>query len=190
MAESDKYCCVGCLLLAKRLGEQTAEIVRLQGMIGRDAVTGAASRSQMAHLWERVVAQGEAALLFLDVDRFKAINDRWGHLVGDAVLGAVVHRILGVLRPQDVCLRYGGEEFMVFLAAVGAQQAEAVAERIRVAIAFNPVTGEEWSVPVTVSIGVVPTHEESPDLASLIAVADQALYQAKAQGRNQVVVRW
>jgi diguanylate cyclase (GGDEF)-like protein len=133
--------------------------------------------------------------LMIDVDHFKRINDRHGHLAGDDVLRQVAHRIEGQVRGSDVAARYGGEEFVMLLPATGRDAGGLLAERIRRAVADEPVTiagnGNE-SLAVTVSIGVAE-HRASAgaeDLRlagdQLLALADRALYEAKAAGRNTV----
>ncbi len=129
------------------------------------------------------------ALLIVDLDHFKTVNDSYGHLVGDEVLRGVARMLQREARAVDVVARYGGEEFIVILPETTAEGAVALAERIRERIANTPpVPGGEYGwLRVTVSIGVatVPSsHANSPE--ELIALADAALYRAKAEGRNRV----
>jgi diguanylate cyclase (GGDEF)-like protein len=131
--------------------------------------------------------------LMIDADHFKSINDRFGHLAGDAVLRQLAHCISAEVRGSDVSARYGGEEFVVLLPGTGVSAGFVLAERIRAAVAaasFELPTGPR--LPVTVSIGVA---EHSPALEErdlkvagerLLALADVALYEAKARGRNAV----
>jgi diguanylate cyclase (GGDEF)-like protein len=131
--------------------------------------------------------------LMIDIDHFKSVNDRFGHLAGDEVLQQLAHCISGEVRGSDVSARYGGEEFVVLLPGTGITAGFVLAERIRAAVADEPFdlpTGSR--LPVTVSIGVAehtPTPEER-DLKvvgdRLLALADLALYEAKAGGRNAV----
>ena len=132
--------------------------------------------------------------LMIDVDHFKSVNDRFGHLAGDEVLRQLAHCIGAEVRGSDVSARYGGEEFVVLLPGTGAAAGFLLAERIRAAVAAEPfeLSGVEALLPVTVSIGVAehsPTLEEL-DLKvvgeRLVARADLALYEAKAGGRNAV----
>jgi diguanylate cyclase (GGDEF)-like protein len=134
------------------------------------------------------------ACMFLDVDKFKNINDTLGHHAGDEVLRDVAAKIKSQLRASDIVARYGGEEFVVLLPQTGSQQALEVAERIRATIAsqlFQPLPGQV--VPVTISIGLAmlpgdAKEKEAGILAEkLIAAADEALYRAKEGGRNRVV---
>ena len=134
------------------------------------------------------------ACMFLDVDKFKRINDGLGHQAGDEVLRNVAAKIKAQLRASDIVARYGGEEFVVLLPQTGSQQALDVAERIRASIAsqrFQPLPGQ--AVPITISIGLAmlpgeTAEKETAALAEkLIAAADAALYRAKEDGRNRVV---
>jgi two-component system, cell cycle response regulator len=131
--------------------------------------------------------------LMIDVDHFKSVNDRFGHLAGDEVLRQLAHCISGEVRGSDVSARYGGEEFVVLLPGTGVAAGFLLAERIRAAVAAEPFELPAGSpLPVTVSIGVAehsPAAEER-DLKvageRLLALADVALYEAKAGGRNAV----
>jgi two-component system cell cycle response regulator len=133
----------------------------------------------------------DLALLIVDLDHFKTVNDSYGHLVGDEVLRGVSAMLQREARAVDVVARYGGEEFVVILPETAAEGAIALAERIRERVCNSPpIPGGEYGwLRVTVSIGVatVPTsHANSPE--ELISLADQALYRAKAGGRNRVCV--
>ncbi|MGC8872851.1 MAG: diguanylate cyclase [Chloroflexia bacterium] len=158
----------------------------------RDSLTGLYNH---AHLRERLREEVERArregrtlaLLMLDLDHFKQLNDTYGHLLGDAALRSVAQVLRRQTREYDVAGRYGGEEFVVVLPGAGEDEAREVAERIRTGVKEAPSPGLE-GVPITVSIGVAlfPTHGDSPD--ALIAAADTALYQAKALGRDRIVM--
>jgi diguanylate cyclase (GGDEF)-like protein len=132
--------------------------------------------------------------LMIDVDHFKSVNDRFGHLAGDEVLRQLAQCISGEVRGSDVSARYGGEEFVVLLPGTGAAAGFTLAERIRAAVAHEPfeLTGVPTRLPVTVSIGVAEHRPglEEHDLKvageRLLALADVALYEAKAGGRNAV----
>ncbi|MHB8795071.1 MAG: GGDEF domain-containing protein [Candidatus Nanopelagicales bacterium] len=128
-------------------------------------------------------------LLMLDLDHFKAINDTYGHLVGDRVLQAVVRSTRGVLREGDVLMRYGGEEFAVVLPGAGRDDRQAMAERIRRAVADAEISESGQHITVTVSVGGAGMPDQpvrAPE--DLIAVADQALYAAKNAGRDRCVM--
>jgi diguanylate cyclase (GGDEF)-like protein len=122
----------------------------------------------------------------LDLDRFKAVNDRWGHAAGDEVLRALAGALRAELRACDLGARFGGEEFLVLLTDTQLDDAMRAAERIRRRIAALEIDAGEALLRVTVSIGVAQLREgEAVDAA--IARADAALYRAKAEGRDRCV---
>lgn len=133
--------------------------------------------------------------LMLDVDHFKRVNDRWGHVAGDAALREIAQRIESQVRASDIAARYGGEEFVVILPNTDVAHASLLAERIRRAVAAEPVPlSDGGAANITVSIGIaeIAPQDSEQDLKtlgdSLIARADVALYSAKSSGRNCVVV--
>ncbi|ENA35966.1 MULTISPECIES: GGDEF domain-containing protein [Pseudomonas] len=125
--------------------------------------------------------------LFIDLDHFKAVNDQHGHAAGDQVLVETAHRIATTLRPHDLLLRLGGEEFAVITRIDKAEQLDGIAERIRFAIADTPFLTVNGPVTVTTSIGGTDGDADEP-AESLLKRADAALYQAKHEGRNRVVM--
>ncbi len=167
--------------------EQQARTDSLTGMSNRasfDAAIDAEVRA--AH-----EMQESCSLLLLDLDRFKAINDNFGHLVGDHVLRAtaqVVNDCLNQTRLNDraVAARYGGEELAVLLPGMNHEGAGRIAELIRSSVAENKFTFAQESIPVTISIGVATLPKDASDVQQLIAAADGALYFAKQSGRNRV----
>lgn len=155
-----------------------------------DDLTGALSRRGLRELGERMLAlqQGHAsmvAVLMIDIDHFKSINDRYGHLVGDLVLKHVTHVVRDRLRDDALLARYGGEEFTVLLPVQHRQEARHVAERLRRAVESAPKETKFGPVRATVSIGV-SFHSPESTLEEDLAVADQHLYAAKQAGRNRV----
>lgn len=129
------------------------------------------------------------SVLMLDIDFFKNINDRYGHQRGDEVLRRVAAILAERLRRTDICGRYGGEEFCVFLPGAGAEAATLVAEMIRRAVAAHPFESEQGAFHITVSVGLAQlAPEEHSHLEELIKDADEALYAAKRGGRNRVEV--
>jgi diguanylate cyclase (GGDEF)-like protein len=126
------------------------------------------------------------ALLFLDVDHFKKINDRHGHVFGDHVLLHVAQTARGIIRPPDIIGRYGGEEFLIGLVECDQAGALQIAERIRLKIAQGPFASEQRATAVTVSIGAAMLSPEIDRVETLITRADQAMYHAKRRGRNRV----
>ncbi len=128
------------------------------------------------------------ALLFIDIDRFKEINDRYGHAFGDKVLHKVAQTIGAAIRPPDILGRYGGEEFIVGLVECNLEGARRIAERIRLKIARTGFIWEKNRASVTVSIGAAAMTAGADRLNLLIEQADRALYQGKAKGRNRTEV--
>ena len=154
-----------------------------------DALTGVANRRAFfdrgAQLLEAATAElRPAALLLFDLDRFKEVNDTAGHQAGDCVLQAFCNLVAGAMRPGDVFGRLGGEEFACLLAGASMSHALNTAERLRREFAALRVPGLEASA--TVSVGVAMARETSRSLSELLAMADRALYRAKADGRNRV----
>jgi two-component system cell cycle response regulator len=151
-----------------------------------DSLTGLRNRRYVRRHLDGLLRSGAAvALLLIDVDRFKPLNDRHGHAAGDVALKAVSETLREHLRAVDVVARYGGEEFMVVMANAGQEEAGAVAERLRAAIADRPVAIPGVVLNVTVSIGTAITRG-SDGADQLVAAADAALYRAKEGGRNRV----
>ncbi|MCF6232903.1 MAG: GGDEF domain-containing protein [Rhodobacteraceae bacterium] len=153
-----------------------------------DLMTGLLNRNSfIARFENRRRSAGKGALLMLDLDHFKQVNDNFGHQQGDAAIVAVVDCLVQTTREEDVLGRLGGEEFGVFLAHVDAGQARDLAEHIREAvegIRFEPKPG--LFHPLTISIGVVMV-EGVQLIDDLIHVADERMYVAKQSGRNRVV---
>ncbi len=156
----------------------------------RDPLTGAATRALLEDALEREVKlvhrHGDAlALLMIDVDRFKEINDRFGHPAGDRCLVTIAECISQRIRSSDVLFRYGGEEFCVLLPRTGGRGARRLAERVRSAVDALRIPAGEGTVHPTVSLGVA-TVVPGDRAAELLARADAALYRAKRKGRNRV----
>ncbi len=128
------------------------------------------------------------SVLMLDLDDFKQINDTFGHLTGDAVLGSVAGLLSSSIRSEDVAARYGGEEFAIFLPHRTSEQARAVADRIRSRVESLPlpVEGQSAPVQVTLSVGVASFPDDGKDHHVILEKADAALYAAKRQGKNRV----
>jgi len=168
--------------------------VQLRLLATHDGLTGLYNHRMLyANLDEEVARAGRYAhpvsLLMLDIDWFKRVNDEYGHVAGDSVLRELARRVMNEGRIVDSVYRYGGEEIAVLLPETGASLAEAVAERMRVAVAGKPfVLDNGHEITVTVSIGVAefPAHVTTAD--ELVVASDEALYSAKNNGRNQVQV--
>jgi len=168
---------------------------RLYESSTRDALTGALNRRYFLERLATEAAYAERnrtslAVLMIDVDHFKAINDRWGHLVGDQVLRALSTTLSRNIRKEDVFARYGGEEFAVLSRAAQPVDGDRLAERLRGIVDALRVPTANAILPVTVSIGVAHLHEcKGAAELDLVALADGRLYRAKAAGRNRVVSR-
>jgi two-component system, cell cycle response regulator len=125
------------------------------------------------------------ALLFVDIDHFKKINDTHGHQAGDQILAAVARVMMTTIRAEDVLARYGGEEFAIICREIELGGAEALAKRLVTAVAAKPFEFGGQQIPVTVSIGAAVDHGRN-EAQALIAAADAAMYEAKRSGRNRV----
>ena len=162
------------------------EKLRTQSL--RDPLTGLYNRRYMEDALERYVSLAErngaaTAVLMMDLDNFKRLNDEMGHAKGDAVLRDVAAQLVGGLRPSDVVCRYGGEELMVILPDCGMDDARIKAEALRLRV--EGLT-EIHEMPVSVSIGIAAIPETSTSVVDLVAMADTALYEAKRAGKNCV----
>lgn len=161
-----------------------------------DALTGVLNRRAiMAALpveIKRIKRQQQILCIGMcDIDNFKIINDTYGHLVGDEVLKEVTKRMQGILRDYDLIGRYGGEEFLLFTPVDDIENSTAMFQRICEVIAAQPVKANDLLIPVTISCGVTTfsANDDIQDIDKLISTSDQALYQAKHGGRNQVVFK-
>jgi len=188
------------MLLAKRLRANNTTVstnIRLQREYKRnamvDALTGLYNRRWLEDALPRFVnrfsrSNQPLALLMIDVDFFKRVNDEHGHPAGDAVLVTVAHTLRGAVRPTDHLARFGGEEFAVILPETGPRAAQGVAERLRAAVKLATIKDANGKLlpSVTVSIGgaIMPAHDASA--ATLIAAADANLYASKQSGRDRV----
>jgi len=157
-----------------------------------DALTGLLNRRTILERGDEAFAQAlrqgyPLSVIMADIDYFKQVNDRHGHLVGDRVLAAVAGALHGGLRRYDCLGRYGGEEFLAILPGCAAVEVAAVAERMRAAVAGREVEVDGGSIRVTTSLGAVASGpDDLPHIINLIQLADDALYRAKAAGRNRV----
>jgi two-component system cell cycle response regulator len=162
-----------------------ADLDRSLEMAVTDPLTGLRNRRYVRRHLEGVLRNTGGCALLMDVDRFKLVNDTYGHAAGDVVLREVAERVRGALRAADVVARYGGEEFLVVMAGATIDDGALVADRLRQAISNSPVHAEGHAMSVTISIGVAPggIGAQSDDV---VAAADAALYRAKTNGRNRV----
>jgi len=126
-------------------------------------------------------------VMMVDIDFFKKLNDGFGHQAGDYALRVVSDTLTTALREYDIVARYGGEEFAVVLPSTPRHKGASIAERLRASIAESNIVHKERKLPVTISVGVSSFPEDADTSDDLVAKADRALYEAKRQGRNQVV---
>jgi two-component system cell cycle response regulator len=160
---------------------------QLTGLHNRRYMTG-----QLGALVNRAVRGGEpVSALMIDIDHFKKINDSFGHDIGDEVLREFAVRLASNVRAVDLPCRYGGEEFMVIMPDTKLSDAERIAERIRLHVAGSPfrVAGGSELLTVTISIGVASTTGSGDHAEALLKRADEAVYEAKAAGRNKVIAK-
>ena len=177
--------------------ERTQQLVLLQQKIDRlradadlDSLTGLANRRRFRAALSREVERWRrygtpCALLMLDIDHLKSINDKFGHPAGDLVIRQIAQTLKEVSRDNDTAARLGGEEFALLLASVGLEKAGAAAERLRAALGAKRVDGVGT---VTVSIGVAGCPESATSERALYSASDRALYVSKNSGRDRVSV--
>lgn len=173
------------LMVASIIDARNRLIEQLRYAAAHDGLTGLSNRAAFFELASaRLGRRGEAAVLMLDIDHFKVINDSYGHLFGDRVLRAFADCLRRCIRESDIACRMGGEEFAVFLPACGREEAESIAERIRRSFSETRVGVDAKQIRGTVSIGFT-LRRGGEDIAAMLAVADRALYLAKENGRNR-----
>ncbi|TWT40593.1 Cyclic di-GMP phosphodiesterase response regulator RpfG [Phycisphaerae bacterium RAS1] len=184
-------------LQQRALTKANAELATFNQTLNRvattDELTGLYNRREalrrLHELWSTGDRHGQPlACMMLDIDHFKRCNDMYGHDAGDAVLRATAHAVAKSARKGEVVFRLGGEEFLVTCPDATAEMAAAGAERIRAAVEANQVRHADHTLGVTISIGVAARTVATPDVDALLKAADQALYAAKQNGRNQVCV--
>jgi diguanylate cyclase (GGDEF)-like protein len=158
----------------------------------RDGLTGTWNRNAILDVLRIELFRAErndrsTGILMLDLDRFKSVNDDYGHLVGDTVLQETSRRLQSVLRAYDLLGRYGGEEFLVVVPGTDEKELCDLAERLRAAIEAKPVLAGPYEIPITVSIGAAMAPAGGQSAPEALAIADAALYKAKRTGRNRIV---
>jgi len=186
---------LGPLAVACASAARAEALRRLDHAVRHDDLTGVLARRAFLQQGERLLARYQResaglAVLMVDVDHFKQVNDQLGHGAGDQLLIGIAQAMTSALRPQDVLGRLGGEEFAVVLPDASPAEAHAIAERLRTVVEQRPFgTAQAPEQHATVSIGLV--HSASlggdADLDTLLLAADAALYRAKAEGRNRVM---
>jgi diguanylate cyclase (GGDEF)-like protein len=158
-----------------------------------DPLTGVPNRRQVLELGQRLMQRCHQdglpyAIVLLDLDGFKQINDRFGHTAGDRALCTVTQTLRRFIRPNDHVGRYGGEEFAVILPGADTVEAGAVAERLRAAVAALEPSWGSGADPLTLSGGIAVATADGIDFPQLLMRADQALYRAKNAGRNRIEI--
>lgn len=169
----------------------------LHELVTRDALTGLYNRREMDRILHEEVDRCRRysrplSVIMIDIDHFKAVNDNYGHHIGDEVLKWIGGMFRDNMRGADLAARYGGEEIAIILPETCQQDASFVAERFRYMVAQQPFTltphdGPELRIPVTISLGVAELPTDAATEATLLIAADRALYRAKRNGRNRVV---
>lgn len=175
----------------RRLGRLVVSHMELRHAARHDALTSALGRSAFEEALRLAAAQAKAldapaALLMIDIDHFKAVNDRWGHPAGDAVIQSVANVAHGMIRRRDRLGRLGGEEFGALLRDASPEEAVTTAERLRLAVAGLGLPALAGG-SVTVSCGVADWQPGRPEVKDWMVAADAALYRAKRTGRDRVV---
>lgn len=183
----------GFAKLKKELNEATQYSEQLEEKLNRDQLTGSFNRraydKKIEDEMELFLRYGTIfSLLLIDADKFKNINDRYGHTIGDRCLQEIIKRSIPLLRRNDMLARYGGEEFVVIMPQTDVNGAKEAAEKIRQTIEKIEFLYKNESVKVTVSIGITQVQEGDTTHLSVFERADVAVYKAKENGRNQVLV--
>jgi len=178
--------------LKEALHQQCKLTAELNRLATTDPLTQVWNRRHLLTLGQQELNRAkryhrDLSVLMVDIDHFKKINDTYGHAIGDKVLITLTQTLAKSMRSTDHFGRFGGEEFLVFLPESDSKAAANVAERIRETVATMMISIPETDLTLTVSIGVA-THNDDSTIEMLIKQADDALYHAKNQGRNQVVV--
>ena len=183
-------------IFAKQIGislERTRLFQEVQSLALTDPLTGLHNRRGFFQLGRAEFSRAHRmarplSCMMLDLDHFKRINDNYGHTAGDQILQEFAKRCKNSVREMDLICRYGGEEILILLPETDLKTALPIAERICASIGAIPMNASDREINVTVSIGVAAKNENSVNLETLIARADQAMYIAKHKGRNLVAV--
>jgi len=181
-------------LLAAQLDQQrrlVGDLEKAEYRAAHDFLSGIYNRAAILELLAREASRckrtrQELGVLIADIDHFKAINDTYGHPVGDHVIQQLVLRMASALRPYDSVGRLGGEEFLIVAPNCALSDAVGVAERLRLCVATNQFVIGQFAIPITVSVGVSSIKGAVPDVNQALQTADSALYEAKNKGRNRV----
>ncbi|MFD2115341.1 diguanylate cyclase [Paenibacillus yanchengensis] len=184
----------GKLIVMIDVTERTKLQQQLKQLAYFDGMTGIYKREQFLEKGQLMLEEAYRSaqsytIILMDVDRFKRINDTYGHQVGDEALRHFVKCCQMVLRTNDLFARYGGEEFIIALPSIGASEGAAIAERLRHELAARPLAVGKQALFIAASFGVASVNRHNSfTLTELIRVADRALYRAKQKGRNRVII--
>lgn len=170
-----------------------SDIAALRSIVDVDGLSGLLNRRGFMQFADDVMAFYQRygrpfAVLMIDIDHFKRVNDTHGHAAGDAAIQAVAYAIEAAIRPSDKAARFGGEEFVVLLREISLDAVEEAAERVRASIAATVVEHNDVNLLITASIGVAIAEPRDRDIQDIIERADLALYSAKGAGRNRVIM--
>ncbi len=183
---------VGVVALIVDTAEHKKAMQHIQFLAHHDPLTGLPNRTLLADRCQQAIAEAErrntqVAMLFIDLDRFKTVNDSLGHMVGDAILGTSARRIQSQIRQEDTVARIGGDEFVVLLPAISeGKDAGTVASKI-VSAFLSAIKHHDHDIHISVSIGIAVYPENGTDFFELLRSADTAMYQAKKQGKSRYV---
>ncbi|MBA6418412.1 GGDEF domain-containing protein [Pseudomonas neustonica] len=171
---------------------RTRNEARLIELAGTDSLTGIANRMRMGEEFTRLRSQAERSamalsLVVLDVDKFKHVNDQYGHETGDRALQHIAGKLSERLRGSDMVCRLGGEEFALLLLGADHQQAAKLADHLRQQVFATPLKLNGTELQISFSGGVATLSDDGDDLSTLLKVADQRMYEAKSSGRNRIV---
>lgn len=192
---------MGILFLYRRLRRNNQRLkesnLQLYASSNRDALTGLFNRRYVeayvltlpsGDAGSKSSAAGGGLVLLMDLDRFKELNDTYGHAVGDEVLKSTAERLTMLFRDDDIVVRWGGEEFLAFLPRAHANEAAGIAERVLATVSASPLVVDSVAIPVTISVGICKLRLTLKDRAlswkEVVHLADQALYLAKQDGKN------
>lgn len=184
---------IGAVIVLHDVTQSTELSRRLSWAASHDALTGLINRSEFEHRLEDLLEDArrgirEHALMYLDLDQFKVVNDTCGHQAGDELLRQLAGKLESLVRSTDTLARLGGDEFGVLLAGCSLSRAEHIAETLRETVTTFRFVWQDKAFDVGVSIGLVPINSHSDNSASLLSAVDAACYAAKEQGRNRVHV--
>jgi diguanylate cyclase (GGDEF)-like protein/PAS domain S-box-containing protein len=177
--------------LELQLKELAEERIDLQEKVTRDSLTGTYNRGYLDEVLPRELARAQresypVAVIMIDLDHFKQINDTYSHAAGDEVIKSLATLLKQRARESDVICRYGGEEFVVVMPGMSAEHALQRIDLWRTELAETPVKYGEWNIQVTLSAGVAEFPGHGNDMNTLLSRADEMLYRSKTEGRNRV----